>query len=331
MDDNKNIIKPEDFEKIFLESQKKDNLLKSKYLNLRRRLRTRNFYSKTFFSPAVITVIITAVLGPFVVSKVNNDIKKEQIEYETAQRNRELQTKIIEKVLDYAFSTDYSKPEAIDRIGIVAQMIDENEKVFGLSFRKTINGFENIVAELDSGIIRENKKNILTLKTRISGLNIKLDNINKQKAQVDDLYKEGKISISEKNKQIDALNISYDNAVSEIQSKKGQIAFLQNQITEVKNNLLQTTERLNNVTIKNKEYIATIEKLKAAEILTKAQVNSLFEDFKEATKNINTLQEEIKNFRNNINKLQEENKILSHKNDSLKKVLQKLRENKQNS
>ncbi len=331
MPNENKIFSPEEFQKIFAEDQKSKSNLKSRYAKLRKRLKANNFLTKTLLSPAILTIIITAIAGPFILAKVNNNLKTEQIQYETAQRNRELQTKIIDKVLEYAFSTDYSKPEAIDRIGIVAQMIDENNDVFGLSFSKTIAGFDNILTELDSGVIMQNNKDINVLKKRIYSLNSKIKKINIQKTEVEELYNKGKISITEKNKQLEILNVANENAVYEIKTNKGQIAFLQNQIIEVKNNLQRTLERLTFVTQKNKEYNITIGKLKEQEKLSNAQVASLFIDFQEASDNINILEFEIQNFRNSISKLQKENLLMAHTNDSLKKIVENVREYKQNN
>ncbi len=105
-------------------------------------------FSKTFLSPAIITVVITAVAGPFVVNKINSDMK-----------NKEIQQEVINTVLDYTNKADFSKPESIEKITIIARMVDENRNVFGLSFRQTDSTIQSLYGQISKvGLANLDKK-----------------------------------------------------------------------------------------------------------------------------------------------------------------------------
>lgn len=84
------------------------------------------FVSDKFLKPSVITVFVTALLGPVAIQWVNDSLE-----------NKKLQEKVIQTVLNYTNEADFSKPESIEKIGIIAQMVNENKDVFQLQFEET--------------------------------------------------------------------------------------------------------------------------------------------------------------------------------------------------
>lgn len=86
---------------------------------------------KNIGSIPVITVLITAIAGPISVTSVNNSIK-----------NKEIQKDIIYKVLEYTDKTNFAQTESLEKIGIIAKMVDNNKNVFGLDFSKTDEAFK---------------------------------------------------------------------------------------------------------------------------------------------------------------------------------------------
>jgi hypothetical protein len=84
------------------------------------------FLSTKFLHPSVITIFITALLGPIAINMVNDSFE-----------NKKLQKEVIQTVLNYTSEADFSKPESIEKIGIISKMVDENQEVFGLTFAET--------------------------------------------------------------------------------------------------------------------------------------------------------------------------------------------------
>lgn len=121
------------------------------------------FFSDKFLKPSVITVFVTALLGPLAIGWVNNSIE-----------NKNLQKEVIQTVLTYTSEADFSKPESIEKIGIISQMVDENRSVFGLTFTNT-NKAITMLNEVsnDVGIknltqkLREAEKNIVNFKVKL--------------------------------------------------------------------------------------------------------------------------------------------------------------------
>jgi len=121
------------------------------------------FISDKFLKPSVITVFVTALLGPLAIGWVNNSIE-----------NKNLQKEVIQTLLTYTSEADFSKPESIEKIGIISQMVDENKSVFGLTFTNT-NKAITMLNEVsnDVGIknltqkLRETEKNIIDFKAKL--------------------------------------------------------------------------------------------------------------------------------------------------------------------
>lgn len=137
-------------------------------------------FSKIFLNQAVLTVILTAIAGPIVVNSINSNIK-----------NKELQKQVIEKMLEYTSNTDFSKPESLEKISIIAKMVDENKDIFGLSFAQTDSVIQNLYGEISKvGLANLNKKR-KEYESKIADINVKLASdttnimlLEKQKAQV---------------------------------------------------------------------------------------------------------------------------------------------------
>ncbi|MEA2042308.1 MAG: hypothetical protein U9N85_07125 [Bacteroidota bacterium] len=85
-----------------------------------------HFLSEKIFSPAVLTVFLTAILGPIAIKWVNDGFE-----------NKKLQKEVIQTIIAYTNEADFSKPESIEKIAIISQMVNENREIFGLTFDHT--------------------------------------------------------------------------------------------------------------------------------------------------------------------------------------------------
>ncbi len=126
--------------------------------------KTLTFLAEKFLTPPVIAVFVTALIGPLAIQWVNDGFE-----------NKKLQEKVIQTVLNYTSAADFSKPESIEKIGIIAQMVDENQDVFGLKFEETNKAISRLdQATADVGIKNLNKKlaeanaNLTDFKTKLN-------------------------------------------------------------------------------------------------------------------------------------------------------------------
>ena len=84
------------------------------------------FVSEKLFAVPVITVFLTAILGPVAIKWVNDGFE-----------NKKLQKEVIQTMISYTNEADFSKPESIEKIAIISQMVNENKNIFGLTFDQT--------------------------------------------------------------------------------------------------------------------------------------------------------------------------------------------------
>lgn len=84
------------------------------------------FVSDKLFAPSVLTVFLTAILGPIAIKWVNDGFE-----------NKKLQKEVISTIISYTNDADFSQPESIEKIAIISQMVNENKDIFGLSFEQT--------------------------------------------------------------------------------------------------------------------------------------------------------------------------------------------------
>ncbi len=125
--------------------------------------KTLAFLSDKFLRPSIITVFITAILGPVAIQWVNDSFE-----------NKKLQKEVIQTVLKYTSEADFSKPESVEKISIISRMVDENQGVFQLSFEETTKAIDMLnEASKDVGIKNLSKKRDDAIKN-IKELNIKL-------------------------------------------------------------------------------------------------------------------------------------------------------------
>lgn len=143
-----------------------------------------DFYNNVlsrFLSPSVITVVLTAILGPIAINWVNQDMKK-----------KELQQQVIEKMLNYTAETDFSKPESLEKVAIIARMVGENKEIFNLSFEETDSVIQNLYGEISKvGLANLNKKRreyedkIKSLKTSLEQDTVQLPDLRKRRERLD--------------------------------------------------------------------------------------------------------------------------------------------------
>ncbi|MDH5302152.1 MAG: hypothetical protein OEW58_12410 [Gammaproteobacteria bacterium] len=86
-----------------------------------------------FLKPSVITVLVAALFGPPTVEQINQQIENAKIDAERVKSQRELQTEILAKLLEYANSGG-TDAKAMQKISVLTSIVKDNEQAFGLVF-----------------------------------------------------------------------------------------------------------------------------------------------------------------------------------------------------
>ncbi len=199
------------------------------------------FLSK-FLTPSVLTVIITAIAGPFVVNLINEDLK-----------NKELQKEVIEKMLDYTSQTDFSKPESLEKITLIAKMVDENREIFGLSFAQTDSTIQNLYGQISKvGLANLNQKrkeyeksiNELTEKLEKDTLVIKSLEEEKERIleDIEDVRRDSKKQTLQK--RLSEIDIELNKLFTNKEVYLKQISFWKEQITQLDKDIKGAQENL---------------------------------------------------------------------------------------
>lgn len=273
---------------------------------------------KTFLSPSVLTVIITAVVAPIAINWVNESIE-----------NKKLQMEVISTVLDYTSQTDFSKPESLEKITIIAKMVDENKSIFGLSFSQTDSTIQSLYGQISKvGIANLNRKQ-KEYQQKIDDINQKLANdttaINMYQKEIARLRqdyesalknqrteraKELENKIAEKEVALKDLNNSRDVYLNQIRYWKEQKRLLAEDIETAKQDL---TEILVKSRRKEAEYKEILEEKNVNVDSLKRKLTNALEQIRNLNKYANdldtinsTLQERVKQYENKAKRLEHE-------------------------
>jgi len=246
---------------------------------------------------SIITVFITAVLGPVAIKWVNDSIE-----------NKNLQKEVIQTVLTYTSEADFSRPESIEKIAIISQMVNENKDIFGLTFDKTnkqIRGLNE--ASNDAGIKNLNKKlndAVKNIKEHEAKLNTELDYLAELENSRENLtsklekYTYNKTKKKELENSISLIDIEIRDSNKQIEFNKERIKYWQNQKEIAEKDLNDATQDLSKM----------LEKNRNNEEMLKQEKDKLQEDLARTLTDIQMLANEI-----------EELKVqLKVKDDSLK-------------
>ena len=256
-----------------------------------------DFVANKLFTPSIITVFITAVLGPVAIKWVNDSIE-----------NKNLQKEVIQTVLTYTSEADFSRPESIEKIAIISQMVNENKDIFGLTFDKTnkqIRGLNE--ASNDAGIKNLNKKlndAVKNIKEHEAKLNTELDYLAELENSRENLtsklekYTYNKTKKKELENSISLIDIEIRDSNKQIEFNKERIKYWQNQKEIAEKDLNDATQDLSKM----------LEKNRNNEEMLKQEKDKLQEDLARTLTDIQMLANEI-----------EELKVqLKVKDDSLK-------------
>lgn len=260
------------------------------------------FFSAKFLQPSIITIFITALLGPLAINWVNESFE-----------NKKLQKEVIQTVLNYTSVADFSKPESIEKIGIISRMVDENKEVFGLTFENTnraidmLNEISNDVGIKNLTVkLKEAEENILSLSAQLNADSALYKELYSQNVRLNE-------TLAKYKKQANY------NLISEYQNK-------------VAKNDLDITEVNKNMKFHSAQLKYWIEQKNILDSDIKSASDNLSEVLKRNRNNENLLKQQkdtlkielakawndIKTMKLMLQELQNENKILK---DSLNKIL----------
>jgi len=274
-------------------------------------------FADLFLKPSIITVIITAILGPIAITWVNDGIE-----------NKRLQKEVITTMLSYTGQTDFSKPESLEKITIIAKMVDENKNIFGLSFAQTDSTIQNLYGEISKvGIANLNKKRneyeqkITELKTKLADDTTQLTKLYVDKQKIlNDIEKNRTAKMLEKVRELEnnLSNIELD--LKEMENHRDfyrkQIKYWENEKTLLNSDIEQAQEDVATVLISNRK--------KMNEFSDLIQQKTVSED----TLRLKLTQalEQIKRFQETVNNLDTINKTVRAQNDNLKHQIEALKQ-----
>ncbi len=264
------------------------------------------FISDKFLKPSVITVFVTALLGPLAIQWVNESIE-----------NKKLQEKVISTVLNYTSEADFSKPESIEKIGIIAQMVDENQEVFGLSFQKTNNKIDELneatnnvgIKNLDKKL-KEAKANIKDFSQKLAGDSVVLKNLILEKEKLNEQlerYKKNKNTKKAKltEEQVAKLNLDFRDLEKTRQFNRERLKYWTEQKETIEQDINDATKDLANV----------LKKKRDKETMLKQEKEALKTELAKTLSDINLMESRIKELENSNQILKDSINVLKITNE----------------
>ncbi len=257
------------------------------------------FISDRVFRPSVITVFITAIMGPLAIQWVNDSLE-----------NKKLQKEVIETVLRYTSEADFSKPESVEKIGIISKMVDENKNVFNLTFKETNKAIDILnEASNDVGIrnldkkLNIAKKNIKEFEAKMIADSAMFANLIKEREKIISETKRLR-NINEKEKLRDAENklakIELD--IRELTNKRTfyreQIKYWSEQKKIFETDIKEATEDLSQVLKKNRNNAELLEQEKEE---LKAELGRISVEHRMLKEKISELENENQILKDTIN------------------------------
>jgi hypothetical protein len=108
---------------------------------------------KSIFTPTMMGVIITSLVAPFIITKVNTNME-----------NKKIQSELVTKILDMTKETDFNDDKQLKRYAIYAQIVKDNPDLFNVKLDIALdkanslfsvssqkkNQLEMIISDLDS-------------------------------------------------------------------------------------------------------------------------------------------------------------------------------------
>lgn len=238
-----------------------------------RQSRLQYFLESKFATP-VITTLLTAVIGPILVVQVNSYIQ-----------NKAIQKEVIQTVLAHTNDEDFSKVQALEKIQVIASLVDENSGIFGLNFTKTLasidemkrTGYHTLSADLEESKIKETQ-----LTTELAA---DKGTIQQAKTELQKLKDEVKVLETQRNNTRKMTAAQLAKLDEEIRIKGEEVSKKQTELTDLETKL----------------------KIKEEELSTyKAMTNRLENDLQQAQSNLNSMIKE----KDDLNARLEQNKVL---------------------
>ena len=187
-------------------------------------------FTNSLSSPVFLTALLTAVAAPLVTGIINDQIH---------QRN--VQTKILEAVIQTAEKSDFASIDHVERIQIIANMVNENSEQFGISLTNTIDivnaKFTIGAANLKSQIVGL-EDDILTQKDKMSADSSAILQLKREKKDLIDQKKRGEKNLDAKIKKKDdlikALEEKQRSSNDRLSTLNGNLESLNSKLVEAK-------------------------------------------------------------------------------------------------
>ena len=235
-------------------------------------------------SPAVLTVALTAIVGPWAAGKASSNIEMNK-----------LQASMMTKIMDITSKSNLNTTTDIVKAGLIVKMANENEGIFDLKFQNIENKFDELEKHYKSfGIIdleEENQKKI----NKISNL--------------ENTKKEAEIKLTKLKDNIKELEQNRQQNKDEIANIKKQITAEQEKQKQAQNDILKVNKEKKDVEKKIEE--------------TKKEMNVLFEKNQEQLKSLAKYTDELKVCRIDEKKKSSALKELNAENEGLKSKITK--------
>ncbi len=281
-----------------------------------------------FMKPAVITVLLTALLGPYVVQSIVNKIEE-----------KKLQTQVMEKILQYTDSANFNEINGIIKLGVIAKIISENKHVFNLSLEKAEEKFDQLTESfMELGItnlafeIKNKNGELKTLKDNTAKADKTIHTLNSDKARLEEIQDKllaEKKGLEDRGKKTTAsLRKKIEENLTAIKEQEKKIETSQEQKLEdnAKISELEKAIDLNREKVKNKD--DELKKLARENRKNKEEKEKYHEIIERAKGDEEALKKALKDLSDKWAKAIEENKNLKIQLENVKTRLKEATNNK---
>jgi chromosome segregation ATPase len=273
-------------------------------------------------TPAVFTVLLTVVIGPFSVGLVNDFIKNKEIDSERKKHLIALQTDILTRVFTYTYGADFNAESSIEKIKFMAKMLDENRDIFDLQFGKTMTIIEKYHDDRLRDLEQNTQARIDMLQRNVSADSAKLLRLNKEEVQLKGERDERETEIR---RAFQRHTINEHEMNEKLTALHDSVAIKEERITGLAQSIALTKENISSI---SREKDLLVEQIRAKEEANQKQAQAFKEVMQRATDLVGEKESNIKELHDALeasrNKLAEALTIIAELRTNVKDLQQKV-------
>ena len=276
-----------------------------------------NSWTQLVFKPQIVVAFLTAIAGPWTVVKVSEGIEHTKIHSAELVKQRELQSEILTKIMEYASKENGDSTSSLQKISLLTSLVNDNKDTFGLTFPSIEDQIES-KQRIERELL---KKQLSTKETKLSEqkalIEAKENDLSTKRKELQEIISkqqklEGDIKKFKVNREA---NIALNKELAKQRDEKQKIITTLESETEESKTKLASLEA--DVRIKQNE-IDSLSK-RVAEIVK--ENNQYAERIKSLTENkdadITKLKNELKSAASKLSKAISDNQLASTRIDEL--------------